>query len=70
MSEPTVTKVFVLDGPAKEIILDPLLETADVELNNNFWPSKVIPTRFDLYKERRARGAEENEMQKARKENQ
>jgi Peptidase family M1 domain len=70
MSEPTVTKVFVLDAPAKEIVLDPHLETADVDLNNNYWPSKVIPTRFDLYKERRARGAEENEMQKAKKENQ
>ena len=70
MSEPTVTKVFVLDGPAKEIILDPLLETADVELNNNFWPARIVPSRFDLYKEKRSRGAEENEMQKAKKENQ
>jgi hypothetical protein len=70
MSEPTVTKVFVLDAPAKEIVLDPLLETADVDLNNNFWPAKVIPNRFDLFKEKRGRMQEENEMQKARKENQ
>ncbi len=70
MSEPTVTKVFVLDQPAKEIALDPLLETADVELNNNFWPAKVVPTRFDLFKDKRGRAQEENEMQKARRENQ
>lgn len=70
MSEPTVTKVFVLDAPAKEIILDPLLETADVELNNNFWPARLVPSRFDLYKEKRGRMQEENEMQKAKKENQ
>ncbi len=70
MSEPTVTKVFVLDQPAKEIALDPLLETADVELNNNYWPAKVVPTRFDLFKEKRGRAQEENEMQKARRENQ
>ena len=70
MSEPTVTKVFVLDAPAKEIVLDPLLETADVELNNNFWPSRIVPTRFDLFKEKRGRMPEENEMQRAKKENQ
>jgi hypothetical protein len=69
MSEPTVTKVFVLDQPAKDIALDPLLETADVELNNNYWPAKVVPTRFDLFKEKRGRAQEENEMQKARRDN-
>ncbi len=68
MSEPTVTKVFVLSQPAIEIALDPFLETADVELNNNYWPAKMAPNRFDLFKEKRGRGQEENEMQKARRE--
>jgi hypothetical protein len=68
MSEPTVTKVFVLPLPAVEIVLDPYLETADVELNNNNWPAKMVPNRFDLFKEKRGRGQEENEMQKARRE--
>lgn len=68
MSEPTVTKVFVLNQPAIEIALDPFLETADVELNNNYWPAKMVPNRFDLFKEKRGRGQEENEMQKARRE--
>ena len=68
MSEPTVTKVFVLPQPAIEIALDPFLETADVELNNNHWPAKMVPNRFDLFKEKRGRGQEENEMQKARRE--
>jgi hypothetical protein len=68
MSEPTVTKVFVLPQPAVEIALDPFLETADVELNNNHWPAKMVPNRFDLFKDKRGRGQEENEMQKARRE--
>jgi hypothetical protein len=68
MSEPTVTKVFVLPQPAIEIALDPFLETADVELSNNHWPAKMVPNRFDLFKEKRGRGQEENEMQKARRE--
>ncbi len=68
MSEPTVTKVFVLNQPAVEIALDPYLETADVELNNNYWPAKMVPSRFDLFKEKRGRGQEENDMQKARRE--
>ncbi len=68
MSEPTVTKVFVLSQPAVEIALDPFLETADVELNNNHWPAKMVPNRFDLFKDKRGRGQEENEMQKARRE--
>jgi hypothetical protein len=68
MSEPTVTKVFVLPQPAVEIALDPFLETADVELSNNHWPAKLVPNRFDLFKDKRGRGQEENEMQKARRE--
>ncbi len=68
MSEPTVTKVFVLDQPAIDITLDPYLETADVELNNNYWPARMVPNRFDLYKEKKNRGSEENEMQKAKRE--
>jgi hypothetical protein len=70
MSEKTVTKVFVLEKPAKEVVLDPLMETADVELNNNFWPARIVPSRFDLFKEKRGRMQEENEMQKAARENQ
>ncbi len=65
-SEQTVTKVFALDREAQEIILDPYLETADVDLNNNFWPPRQIPTRFELFKEKKQR-TEENPMQRARK---
>ena len=34
MSEPTVTKVFVTEQPAAQITLDPMLETADVDMDD------------------------------------
>ncbi|MFZ4784800.1 MAG: M1 family metallopeptidase [Flavobacteriales bacterium] len=66
MSEPTVTKVFVLDKEATSIALDPQLETADVDLSNNFWPARIIPSRFELFKQSQGR-PEENPMQRARR---
>ena len=70
MSEPTVTKVFVTGQPATQITLDPLLETADVDMNDNYWPLRPQPTRFELFKSNRGRrnnGQGENRMQRARR---
>jgi virulence-associated protein VagC len=36
-----VTKVFVLDKEVKSIVLDPCIETADVNTSNNFWPRRT-----------------------------
>jgi len=68
-----VSKVFMFYKKVKTITLDPFLETADVNLNNNYWPPKIQPTRFQLYKSnytgRRSYGGNsgENPMQKAAK---
>ena len=69
MSEPTVTKVFVTEQPATQITLDPLLETADVDVNDNYWPPRPQPTRFELFKSERGRRGSggENPMQRARR---
>lgn len=67
MSDPTVSKVFASQQEIKSITLDPMLETADVDLNNNSWPKRIVPTRFELFKQnQQPRG--ENPMQKAKKE--
>ena len=68
MSEPTVTKVFVTNRPALQITLDPMLETADVDMSDNYWPARPQPTRFELFKSDRGRrggSGGENPMQRA-----
>jgi hypothetical protein len=61
----TVTKVFKVEKEAKAIYLDPYQETADVDMNNNAWPSISYPSRFELFKQAYGGwGAGDNEMQK------
>lgn len=57
-----VTKVFITEKEAVSIQLDPFLETADTDVNNNAWPRKVQPSRFKLFKQREF--PRENEMQR------
>ncbi len=47
-----VSKVFTSEREVRKITLDPFLETADVNLDNNHWPPMSVPTRFQLYKQR------------------
>ncbi|MEM9260141.1 MAG: M1 family metallopeptidase, partial [Bacteroidota bacterium] len=61
-----VSKVFPFEKEVVEIELDPYLETADTDRSNNFYPSQVETSRFDLYKSRR-RGGGENLMQRDRR---
>jgi len=66
-----VSKVFMFDKIVKQITLDPLYETADTDFNNNFWPEKKQPSRFQLYKSRFGRGSSpsgSNPMKKAQEE--
>ncbi len=49
-NENHVTKVFVLDKQVASIRLDPMRETADINLSNNNWPVREVPTRFELFK--------------------
>jgi hypothetical protein len=67
MSEPTVSKVFVSDKELVAITVDPHLEIADIDLSNNSWPAKIVPTRFELFKERQ-NFQQENPMQRSKKE--
>ncbi len=56
-----VSKVFIFDKEVSAIRMDPFLETADTDLNNNAWPQQAEPTRFELFKERQS---DENPMQR------
>ena len=60
-----VSKVFITEKELVRVTLDPFLETADVDRNNNYWPPRVEPTRFQLYKQREYN--RENLMQRAKR---
>lgn len=57
-----VSKLFILDKEVKQFTLDPFQETADINLENNFYPKKELPSKFQLFKEK-ARQKEKNLMQ-------
>ena len=62
--EDKVSKVFIFDKEVKEIRLDPFLETADVDLNNNAWPTEIQPSRYQLFKQNQPK---ENPMQRQKR---
>ncbi len=45
-----VSKLLIRDKEITEIALDANWQTADVNINNNYWPARPIQSRFDLYK--------------------
>ena len=68
MGASSVTKVFPTDKEVANIILDPYLEIADVDVSNNYYPPREQDSRFELFKQRRfgrGTGAGENPMQRA-----
>ena len=67
-NEQHVNKVFMKDKEVASIQLDPLRETADIDVNNNNWPKAEVPGNFTIYKlKQAARGQSQgvNPMQKA-----
>lgn len=64
MNASQISKVFITKQPITAITVDPFLETADTDMSNNYWPPRVVPTRFQLYKQRLQR---ENAMQRQRR---
>lgn len=58
------TKVFVFQKEVVSVEMDPFLETADTDRDNNFWPERQEADRFKLYKNKS--GKSKNPMQKAK----
>jgi hypothetical protein len=59
-----ITKVFITEKPVTNFELDPYLQTADTELSNNFFPRRLAPSRFDIYKQNQRE--QQNPMQRER----
>ena len=57
----SVTKVFARNKEIVQLILDPNLETADIDEKNNYYPRQIIPSKFELYK--RKANSRSNPMQ-------
>ncbi len=56
-----VSKLIITKKKVKQFSVDPLQETADINMNNNYYPAKEIESQFQLFKEQRQR--EPNLMQ-------
>jgi len=63
-NEKEFTKVFVKNKEVDAIIIDPYRETADIDLSNNNWPVKQLPSRFQVFKKHKQEKML-NPMQKA-----
>lgn len=48
-----ISKVFFFKKEVMNTALDPFLETADCETYDNYWPRKMVPSKFDIFEQRR-----------------
>lgn len=64
MDELTVTKVLIFDQPVVSFQLDPFLETADCDTDNNSFPPASKATRFQLFQQKQSN---ENPMQRQKR---
>ena len=62
-----ITKVFAFDKEVILIELDPFMETADTDRSNNFWPPKMEPSKFELYKYKNRRSRPSDNPMKKKK---
>ena len=68
MDNKSISKVFVTDKELDNVILDPYLETADTDTENNYFPRQQRFDRFELFKKRDPRKPlGDNPMQRSRK---
>ena len=60
-----ISKVFINNKEIKNVTLDPFLETADTDVENNYYPRQKQISRFKLFQERNKRP---NPMQQTKQE--
>jgi len=63
MGERTVTKVITSDKEVVSIVLDPFLETADIDTDNNYYPRRNNLSRFETFKRNIQQQRKDNPMQ-------
>ncbi|MGB0429829.1 MAG: M1 family peptidase, partial [Bacteroidia bacterium] len=66
MGDDEVSKVFPREKDVVAVTLDPFLEIADTDRNDNYYPPRIVPTRFELFKGR-SQYDSENPMQREKR---
>ena len=46
----SVKKLIVTDRELTGVVIDPRWETADVDVENNHYPRRIIPSRIEVFK--------------------
>lgn len=64
MDQATVTKVFIFEKEVKSWQIDPFLETADCNVDDNSFPPVSTPTRYQLFQQKKP---DENPMQRQKR---
>ena len=60
--ERKITRVHQTEKKIIKFVLDPFLETADIDTYNNSYPREEKMSKFEVFK-RRSQGTQENQMQ-------
>ncbi len=47
MNDAEVSRTFAVQKPISKIVVDPKLETADIDTANNTWPKEAVKSKFD-----------------------
>ncbi|EKE83351.1 M1 family metallopeptidase [Idiomarina xiamenensis] len=55
-SPDAVSKLIVTDKALSSVAVDPNWETADVDIENNYYPRRIIPSRIESYKAKKRDG--------------
>jgi hypothetical protein len=51
MNDEVATKAIATNKEIVKMVVDPNLETADVDVNNNTWPKEETTSKFEEFKE-------------------
>jgi pyridoxine/pyridoxamine 5'-phosphate oxidase len=58
----SVKKMMVTDREIRQVVVDPRWETADVDIENNHYPRRIIPSRIEAYKSPESKNLENRDI--------
>jgi hypothetical protein len=60
-----VRKLIVTDRELVSVVVDPRWETADVDVENNHYPRRIIPSRIEVFKKPEGEELEHRDIMQA-----